>query len=109
MIQVTVFRDSHNLCRGIELEGHANFGESGTDIICAAVSALAVNTVNSIEAFTDDAFTGETGETDGYLSFHLTGDISGESKLLMEALILGLQNIREAYGAEYINIRSKEV
>ncbi len=38
--------------------------------------------------------------------FRFTSDISPESKLLMNSLILGLQNIEKDYGKSYINIRS---
>ena len=109
MIQVTIFQDSDNLIRGIELDGHAGYDEEGHDIICAAVSALAINAVNSVEEFTNDVFTGEAAEDGGFLSFHLTEQISAESKLLMDSLVLGLQNIKDEYGAQYINIRFKEV
>ena len=109
MIQITIFQDSEHKASGIELNGHAGYGEEGYDIVCAAVSALALNTVNSIEQFTDDVFTGEAAEDGGFLSIHLDGSISAGSRLLMDSLILGLTNIRDEYGAEYINIRFKEV
>ena len=108
MIQVTVSRDPDGLVRGIECRGHAGFAPQGQDIICSAVSALALNMANSVEAFTEDPFEGQA-EEDGRFSFHFTGDISAGSKLLMDSLVLGLQDIREAYGKEYINIRSQEV
>ena len=39
----------------------------------------------------------------------LNSDISPESKLLMNSLILGLQNIERDYGKSYINVKFKEV
>ena len=109
MIQVTILKDSENEYRGVRLSGHAGYAEEGFDIICSAVSALAINTVNSIEEFTEDMFSCETENEGGYLSFQLTGDVSAESRLLVKSLVLGITNIRESYGAEYINIRYKEV
>ena len=64
---------------------------------------------NSVEQFTDDGFDGNVEEETGHFTFRFTGDISKESKLLMDSLILGLKNIEEAYGEEYIKIRFKEV
>ena len=98
MIQVVIWKDSGQQIRGIDLDGHAGYGEEGEDIVCAAVSALVLNMANSVEAFTEDGF-----------SFRFTGEISPESKLLMDSLILGLNQIREEYGEQYINIRLKEV
>jgi len=94
---------------GFSLQGHAGYGEAGQDIVCAAVSALVLNMANSVETFTEDGFTGEAAVEGGGFSFRFTGEISPESKLLMDSLILGLQNIRDEYGEQYINIRLKEV
>ena len=109
MIRVNVFKDSDGNCRGIQLKGHAGYDDYGRDIICASVSALALNMANSVEQFTDDGFDGNVEEETGHFTFRFTGDISKESKLLMDSLILGLKNIEEAYGEEYIKIRFKEV
>lgn len=104
MIQVMILSDGEQNPRGIEITGHAGYAEYGQDIVCAAVSALALNFANSVEAFTDDAFEGEAGES-GSFSFSFTEEISPASRLLIQSLILGLEGIRDAYGAEYINIR----
>ena len=63
MIQVTVFTKkcagtvSDYEYSGVRLSGHAGFDDSGRDIICAAVSTLVFNTVNSIEVFTAVSYT----------------------------------------------------
>lgn len=113
MIQATVLRESGDsgsvLYRGIKLEGHAGYAEEGEDIICAAVSALAINFYNSVETFTEDEFEGAAGQEDIQFEFRFTSQISPESKLLMNSLVLGLQNIEKDYGKTYIIIRFKEV
>ena len=80
----------------------------GEDIICAAVSALALNFFNSVEAFTEDVVEVVAVES-GSFEFRFTSEISPESKLLMNSLILGLQNIERDYGKSYINVKFKEV
>ena len=85
------------------------YGEYGQDIICAAVSSLALNMANSVEEFTEDHFEGSVSDDGGYFSFSFPDEISPESQLLMKSLILGLQNIQRDYGAEYINFRFREV
>lgn len=110
MIRVTVSRDSGtDTCTGIELEGHAGFGDYGQDVICAAVSALALNMANSVETFTSDRFEGGSEEETGHFWFRFTGQISSESRLLMNSLVLGIRNIQREYGNQYIHIRVKEV
>ena len=109
MIRVNVFRDSEGTCCRIQIEGHAGYEEYGKDIICASVSALTLNMANSVEQFTDDGFDGSVDEKNGAFEFSFTGEISSESKLLMDSLILGLRNIAETYGEQYIKIRFEEV
>ena len=91
------------------MEGHAEYAEEGEDIICAAVSALALNYFNSVETFTEDEFEGGAGQENMQFEFRFTSEISPESKLLMNSLILGLRNIEKDYGKSYINVKYKEV
>lgn len=109
MIKVIIKSDKDKVVRGIEISGHAGYAEYGQDIICSAVSALALNMANSVTEFTDDHFEGSVAEDGGYFSFSFPDEISPESRLLMRSLVLGLENIREEYGAKYINIRFREV
>ena len=66
-----------------------------------------INTVNSLEAFTDDQF--EVQEYDGYVSFHFTTSVSEKGKLLMDSLILGLTEIEHSYNNRYLTVKVKEV
>ena len=49
MIKVIIKRDKDKVAKGIEISGHAGYAEYGQDIICAAVSVLALNMANSVE------------------------------------------------------------
>mgnify|MGYP003291984497 FL=1 len=105
MITVEI-RKSNGEYTGFSSKGHAGYAEAGYDIICAAVSALTVNTINSIEKFTDDAFKAEA--KDGMLRWKFTKfPLSKETHLLMDSLILGLYDIQENYGKKYIKIVEK--
>lgn len=105
MITVEI-RKSEEGYAGFSSKGHAGYAEEGYDIICAAVSVLTVNTINSIEKFTDDAFKAEAA--DGMVRWKFTKlPISKEAELLMDALVLGLEDIQENYGKKYIKIVKK--
>lgn len=107
MITVEI-RKSNGEYTGFSSKGHAGYAEAGFDIICAAVSALTVNTINSIEKFTDDAFKAEA--KDGMLRWKFTEfPLSKETNLLMDSLILGLYDIQENYGKNYIKIIEKSL
>ena len=108
MTNVLFLIDSDGKYKGFRIDGHTGYADDGEDIICAAVSALSQNTVNSIDAFTEDRFS--CNVDDGLLVFNMTESrISAESQLLLNALVLGLENIEKAYGSEFINIRTEEV
>lgn len=107
MILVTVFENKSGFC-GFRVKGHSGYAQKGSDIICSAVSALTVNTVNSIETFTSDRFQVKQDE-DGYLECRFENALSEESTLLMNSMILGLQSIQQEYGEKYIRLVIKEV
>ena len=48
MIEVEILRNKSGRAVGIRSLGHADYADSGYDIICAAVSALELNFANSV-------------------------------------------------------------
>ena len=93
----------------ISLDGHAGDVEAGQNIVCAAVSVLAINTFNSIERFTDDAFTVDAAEDGGHLVMAFPDKLSDKAQLLLDSMLLGLDEIQKQYGDEYISLTYKEV
>ena len=108
MIQVTVFHSNQGIC-AFSLKGHSGYAEAGSDIICAGVSALVINTINSIETFTEDSYHIDTEETSGLIDFRLDQKAGHDTQLLMKSMVLGLQGIQNDYGNEYIILDFKEV
>ena len=106
MIQVNVEKKQGNY-RKFSIDGHAEYAEAGQDIVCAAVSALVINTINSIEEFTEDACTCDC--KDGMIqNWEFTSGVSDKAALLMDALVLGLENIEKSYGTEYLMVEVNE-
>jgi len=89
-----------------ESEGHAGFARYGEDIVCAAVSALIITAGNSITELTEDEV--EIREEDGFVRFEFPAPHSDQTRLLMDALLLGLGQIKEAYGKKYLKIIVRE-
>ena len=54
MIRINVIRENKNI-KKITFKGHANYDEYGKDIVCAAVSATYLCTVNAILCFKEDS------------------------------------------------------
>ena len=108
MISVTIFEDHKQVTR-FRCIGHAGYAEAGSDIICAGVSTLVINTINSIEILTDSLFSVETEEESGLIDFQFQGAGDEGAELLIRSMILGLQGIQQDYGNEYIILNFKEV
>ena len=106
MITITVKKRNGNYLEFLS-KGHAGYAQEGQDIVCAAVSALIITTVNSLEAFTQDEFQAE--EKDGYVSIRFTKPVTDQGKLLMDSLILGLTEIEHSYNNRYLTVKVKEV
>ncbi len=106
MITVTV-KKRNSAYESFVSSGHAGYAVEGQDIVCAAVSALIINTVNSIECFTDDQIQAE--EKDGYLSFRFQKPITERGTLLMDSLLLGLTEIARDNNNRYLTVKVKEV
>ena len=102
MISLKYEYDSQGKIIGYELKGHAGYDERGYDIICAAVSILAINTCNSIESLTDDKFTVDTDES-GYLKL-IVEEPCHDSILLLNSFCLGIEGIIAQYGEEFVKI-----
>ena len=109
MMKVTVYQDSEGVISGFQVSGHSDYAKRHReDILCAAVSALTTNTVNSIEAFTDDQVRYQAvNEEEGFLHYELK-EVSKESRLLLDSLVLGLKSTQESY-SQFIQIRFEEV
>lgn len=108
MVRVTFYRDRDQIPRGFDCLGHAEYAD-GSDIVCAAVSALTINCVNSVETFTEDAFdcsedSGEGGE----IRFRFQGQPHDGARLLLNSLLLGLREMERNYG-EYVDVTIEEV
>lgn len=112
MTDIIIRKNSDGDICGFEMDGHAGFAEYGQDIVCAALSVLTINTINSIEAFAGDLIDVSSDEDKGIITCSFrnrTGNISDEATLLMKSYELGVNGIYEQYGKEFLNIKFEEV
>ena len=85
-------------------------GGEGQDIVCAAVSVLTINTLNAIEKFADDRTSLVSDESKGLIDYRLKGNPTREAKLLLDAMVLGLEEIAEDENyREYMDLTYEEV
>ena len=112
MIKVEIYRNKNQKISGFTLKGHADYAQSGLDIVCSAASLLVFNTINSIERFTEENIQYGLEENGGYLTCTLPdikkGKESHDAALLLDTMVFGLKSLEEEYG-KYIHITDKEV
>ena len=107
MTNITVYCKD-NTYTGFRIEGHAGYADEGEDIICAGISVLAINFVNSIEGLTSDKFSQFEHEDEGIIDFEFTDTISNEAEILIKSLVLGLEQLEKEY-KDFISLDYKEV
>ena len=109
MISVDFFLNKDGAVRGFQFEGHAGAGEYGYDIVCSAVSALAIGCVNSIEALTEAGFLEDAAEEGGFLKVILEPETADDhdAQLLLKSLALAAGQMAESY-PENLRIRHIE-
>ena len=94
MIEVTVCKDE------IKISGHANYAVSGSDIVCAGVTALAQTLIKSIEDLTDDKIEYEISPGRVDIKY---GNLSEKSRALVDSFFIGICMIADEF-PEYIRI-----
>jgi len=89
--------------------GHAGFDEYGKDIVCASISVLVINTINSLEEIAGEKMTVESDEKSGLIICRFEKPLQEASKVLMDSLVLGLSHIATQYGKKYCKLKFEEV
>ena len=80
------------------------------DIVCAAVSAIVINTVNCLEdLLKEDIGCDYDSEEGGLITCVFRSIPTHEASLLIDSMIHGLTWIRKEYGENYLNFEIEEV
>ncbi|WP_283621457.1 ribosomal-processing cysteine protease Prp [Limosilactobacillus avium] len=97
MIRAHFTLDSNRRITTFTITGHADAGPYGQDIVCAAVSALAISTVNGLEKLVKVAPQVESDNQNGGLLKASQLGADHDSQLLLNTLLNGLLDIQESY------------
>ncbi len=101
-----VFYKADDIIAGFTAKGHAGYAPEGEDIVCAGISVLVINFINSVEELTIDEF--KVNENDGEIEFFFEEEPSKESQLLVKSLEIGLRDL-EKENSDFISLDYKEV
>jgi len=109
MNYATFYKNSQNgEIIGFKTEGHAGYADKGNDVVCAAISMLVINTINSIEMFTVDDCEIIEDENNAVISLMADSQQSIESRILLKSLELGLNQVAQG-NPDYLSIKVEEV
>lgn len=78
----------------IVVSGHANYAESGKDIVCAAISTLFQVFIASVEELTADEIKCAITANKAVLSY---GSLSETSKALLSSFFIGCRMVANEY------------
>lgn len=88
MININITKDE------IIIKGHAGFSEYGTDIVCAAVSSIAITTVNAILKLSPETI--KYKEKNGFLKIQILKENEITLKLINNMISL-LEELEKQY------------
>ena len=95
MTKVSFYRNDNGHIIAFEVKGHAQAGEKGYDIVCAAISALAqtavLGLVKHAKAKVDYSI------KSGFLKCQLKQETNEKTDAILETLLLGLIEIQGVY------------
>lgn len=104
MIKLKIERDKQNRILGFSVEGHAGFAPHGQDIVCAAVSALALTAVLSLKKLLNLKL--DFKNSDGLLVCRLPemdNDVRSKAEIIVNTMLIGIRETKKNY-PEYIEI-----
>ncbi len=109
MTHVSVIKTRNGEYKGFNCIGHSGYADAGEDIVCAAISVLVINTINSLDQLTGEKFKLVTNEEEGLIDCRFEKNINEKSKLLLDSMVLGLEEIKKQYGKTFIDLTFEEV
>lgn len=107
MIRISIRRDADRHIQSYSVNGHAEYAESGKDIVCAGVSAVTIGTVNSIEALLQIELKSSMDKGTLKVEIPQIADqsIQDQVQLLLESMVVMLDSIQQSYN-EYVTIKT---
>lgn len=78
----------------IQMQGHAGWNANGRDIVCAAISALTCNLINSLTQLTDNRIRADTGSGKTIIEWE---GLSEQGRILVDSWFLGIAAVNQKY------------
>ena len=110
MTTVVIMKDRNGSYKGFYCMGHAEYAKRGKpDVLCAAISALTIGTINSLEALAGEKLTTSANEKNGFLKCDFDGILQEKSCFLLDSMVFSLENLSKEYGKQYLQVKFEDV
>ena len=110
MTTVVICKDQKGTYSGFYCMGHAEYARRGKpDILCAAISALTIGTINSLEELAGEKLNISQDDKNGFLRCDFQSILQEKSVFLMDSMVFSLQNLSREYGEKYLQVKFEEV
>ena len=110
MTTVTIQRDHNQTYKGFTCIGHADYArKKQPDILCAAISALVIGTINSLEELAGEKMVVATDEATGFIRCDFQGALQEKSSFLVDSMVFNLEGLSREYGEKYLQVKFEEV
>ncbi len=106
MTTVVICRTRAQQYTGFTCMGHAGYAEPGEpDILCASISTLVINTINSLEELAGETLQVSSNDETGFIRCVIEGSLQEKSVFLMDSMVFGLQQLSGSYGEKYLTVK----
>ncbi len=94
--------------------GHAEYARKRIfhrepDILCAAISALVIGTMNALEELAGEKLRVTQNEETGFIKCDFEDSLQEKSSFLVDSMVFSLQNLSKEYGENYLQVKFEEV
>ena len=90
--------------------GHAGYAKKNQpDVPCAAISALVIGTINSLEELAGERMSVSTDEDTGFIRCDFQSILQEKSSFLIDSMVFSLENLSREYGEQYLQVKFEEV
>ena len=97
MITVDVSINEDGKVTDVIMDGHANHGEYGHDIVCAGASAVLFGSVNAILGLTSEKPDIDYDDDGGHFHIRSVDTNNEQAQLILQAMLVSLQTIEDEY------------
>ena len=100
MSTVVLYRAQDGQVTGFEVSGHTGYAQAGQDIVCSALSFLAITCANALESIAK--LKPEVFQQDGLLSVRVD-KVNDKARTIFAVFNQGIKDLRDSY-PQYVTL-----